>query len=94
MQTHQHWFLAGRAKLKWCPGRAVNREFKHDVYGRQQTPKIHSKFVFFSSNPELNHSKREKCLLLFTANANISTLLYRQLNIDVKSFIFAVCRLA
>ena len=30
------------------------REFKHDVYGRRQTPKIPSELVFLSSNPELN----------------------------------------
>jgi len=28
-----------------------NREFKHDVYGRRQTAKITSEFVFFSFNP-------------------------------------------
>ena len=70
------------------------REFKHDVYGRRQTAKITSEFVFFSSNPELNRIKIEKCLLQVTANANISTLLYRQLKTDGKSFIIAVCRLA
>ena len=35
----------------------------------------------------------EKCLLVFTVNTNIFTLLYRQLKTDGKSFIFAVCRL-
>ena len=31
--------------------RAVIREFKHDVYGRRQTAKMTSEFVFISSNP-------------------------------------------
>ena len=35
----------------------------------------------------------EKCLLVFTVNTNIFTLLYRQLKTDGKSFIFAVWRL-
>ena len=52
-------------------------EFKHDVYGRPQTAKIISDFVFFSCNPQINHTKIEKCLLLFTANTNILILLYR-----------------
>ena len=34
-----------------------------------------SEFVFFSSNPSLNHIKIEKCLLLFATNTNIFTLL-------------------
>ena len=50
-------------------------------------------FLFFSPNPYINHTKIEKCLLLFTANTNIFTLLYRQLKTDGKSFILAVCRL-
>ena len=29
----------------------ANREFKHDVYGRQQTAKMTFEFVFISSNP-------------------------------------------
>jgi len=29
----------------------VNREVKHDVYGRRQTAKITSDFLFFSCNP-------------------------------------------
>ena len=29
----------------------VNREVKHDVYGRRQTAKITSDFPFFSCNP-------------------------------------------
>ena len=28
-----------------------NREFKHDVYGRRQTAKVTSDFLFFSCNP-------------------------------------------
>ena len=35
-------------------GRALwadSREFKHNVYGRRQTAKMTSEFVFFSSNP-------------------------------------------
>ena len=52
-----------------------------------------SEFVFFSSNPSLNHLKIEKCLLLFATNANIFTLLFKELKTDGKSFIFAVCGL-
>ena len=52
-----------------------------------------SEFVFFSSNPSLNHIKIEKCLLLIATNTNIFTLLFNELNTDGKSFIFAVCRL-
>ena len=64
-----------------------------DVYGRRQTAKITSDFLLFSFNPQINHTKIEKCLLLSTANTNILILLYRELNTDGKSFIFAVCRL-
>ena len=35
-----------------------------------------------------NHTKIEKCLLLFTANTNILIPLYRELNTGGKSFIF------
>ena len=52
-----------------------------------------SEFVFFSSNPSLNHIKIEKCLLLIATNTNIFTLLFNELKTDGKSFIFAVCRL-
>ena len=69
------------------------REFKHDVYGRRQTAKITSDFLFFSCNLETNHTKMEKCLLLFTANTNVLIPLYRVLKADGKSFSFAVCRL-
>ena len=59
----------------------------------RQTAKMTSEFVFFSSNPLFNHLKIEKCLLLFATNTNIFTLLFKELKIDGKSFIFAVCRL-
>ena len=49
-----------------------------------------SEFVFFSSNPSLNHIKIEKCLLLFVTNTNIFTLLFKELKTDSKSFIFAI----
>ena len=52
-----------------------------------------SEFVLFSSNPSLNHIKIEKCLPLFATNTNIFTLLFKELETDGKSFIFAVCRL-
>ena len=52
-----------------------------------------SEFVFFSSNPSLNHIKIEKCLLIFATNTNIFTLLFKELKTDGKSFIFAVCGL-
>ena len=49
---------------------------------------------FSKKKPEKkNHTKIEKCLLLFTANTNILIVLYRELKTDGKSFIFAVCRL-
>ena len=51
------------------------------------------KFVFFSSNPLLNHIKIEKCLLLFATNTTIFTPLFKETKTDGKSFIFAVCRL-
>ena len=63
----------------------VNREFKHYVYGRRQTAKITSDFLFFSCYPYINHREIEKCPLLFTVNTNILILLYRWLK-------FAVCR--
>ena len=69
------------------------REVKHNVYGRRQTAKITSDFLFFSCNPSINHTKIEKCLLLFTANTDILILLHRDLKTDGKSFVFAVCRL-
>ena len=69
---------------------------KFDVtwsYVKRQTAKMTSEFVFFSSNPSLNHIKIEKCLLLFATNTNIFTLLFKELKTDGQSFIFAVCRL-
>ena len=72
------------------------REIKFDVtwpYVKRQTAKMTSEFVFFSSNPSLNHIKIEKCLLLFATNTNIFTLLFKELKTDGKSFIFAVCGL-
>ena len=72
------------------------REIKFDVtwsYVKRQTPQMTSEFVFFSSNPSLNHIKIEKCLLLIATNTNIFTLLINELKTDGKSFIFAVCRL-
>ena len=78
------------------------REIKFDVTwsyvkrqtanGKRQTAKMTSEFVFFSSNPSLNHIKIEKCLLLFATNTNIFTLLFKELKTDGKSFIFAVWR--
>ena len=80
-----------------CEVQALHiREIKFDVtwpYVKRQTAKMASEFVFFSSNPSLNHIKIEKCLLLITTNTNIFTLLFNELNTDGKSFIFAVCRL-
>ena len=72
------------------------REIKLDVtwsYVKRQTAKMTSEFVFFSSNPSLNHIKVEKYLLLFATNSNIFTLVFKELKTDGKSFIFAVCRL-
>ena len=70
-----------------------NREFKHDVYGRRQTAKPTSDFLFFSCNLETDYTKKENCPVLFTANTNVLIPLYRVLKADGKSFIFAVCRL-
>ena len=73
-----------------------NREIKFDVtrsYVKRQTAKMTSEFVFFSSNPSLNHIKIEKCLPLFATNTNIFTPLFKELKTDGQSFIFAVCRL-
>ena len=48
--------------------------------------------VLSSSNPLINHTIKEKLLLLFTPNTNIFTLHDKQLKADGKSFIFvAVC---
>ena len=72
------------------------REIKLDVtwsYVKRQTAKMTSEFLFFSSNPSLNHIKIEKCILLLATNTNIFTLLFKELKTNGKSFIFAVCRL-
>ena len=67
---------------------------RHDVYGSGQTAngKDYLDFLFFSRNLEINHTKMEKCLLLFTANTNVLIPLYRVLKTDGKSFMLAVCR--
>ena len=83
-----------RAKSEVASMRVI-REIKLDVtraYVKRQTAKMTSEFVFFSSNPSLNHIKLEKCPL-FATNTNIFTLLFKELKIDGKSFIFVVCRL-
>ena len=86
-------------KLHFCStarnlhGMGNKREIKLDVtwsYVKQQTAKMTSEFVFFSSNPSLNHQKIEKCLLLFATNTNIFTLLFKELKTDGESVIFAV----
>ena len=41
-----------------------NREVKHGVYGRRQTAKITSDFLFFSCNPQINHTKIEVSLII------------------------------
>ena len=74
----------------------INREIKFDVtwsYVKRQTAKMNSEFVFLSSKPSLYNIEIEKCLLLFPTNTNIFTLLFKELEADGKSFIFAVCRL-
>ena len=48
-------------------------------YVKQQTAKMTSEFVFFSSNPSLNHIKIEKCLLLFATNTTNFTLVFKEL---------------
>ena len=67
------------------------REFKHDVCDKGQTAKIY--LLFLSSNPQVNQTKIEKCLPLFTANTTISSLRYIQLKTDCKTFVFAISRL-
>ena len=60
--------------------------------GKRQA-KIISDFLFFSCDLEINHTKMEKCVLLFTAKTNVLIPLYRVLKTDGKRFLFAVCRL-
>ena len=67
------------------------REIKLDVtwsYVKRQTAKMTSDFVFFSSNPSLNHIKIEKCLLLFAINRNTFTLLFKELKTDGKKSLY------
>ena len=83
---------------RYLPSRVLAdfREIKLDVtwsYVKRQTAKMTSEFVFFPSNPSLNHIKIEKCLLLFATNTNIFTLLFKELKTDGKSFIFANVKL-
>ena len=69
-------------------------EIKLDVtwsYVKRQTAKMTFEFLFFSSNPSLNHIKIEKCLLLFATNTNIFTLLFQRANDSRQKFHF--CRL-
>ena len=40
-----------------------NREVKHDVYGRRQTAKITSDFLFFSCNPWSAYEVKNNCCL-------------------------------
>ena len=60
-------------------------------YVKRQTAKMTSEFLFFSSNPSLNHIKIETCLLLFATNTNIFTLLFQKANDRPQKFHF--CRL-
>ena len=83
-------------KLKISHGSPKSRTELFDVtwsYAKRQTARMTYEFVFFSSNPSLNHIKIEKCLLLIATNTNIFTLLFNELKTDGKSLIFAVCRL-
>ena len=84
-----HFFVL----FKWY---VLIREIKFDVtwsYVKRQTAKKTSEFVFFSSNPSLNHINTENCVLLFATKTNIFTPLFKELKTDGKSFIFANCRL-
>ena len=75
--------LASFNSVNWAPRPLeVNREITFDVtwpYVKRQTAKMTSEFVFFSSNPSLNHIKIEKCILLIATNTNIFTLLFNEL---------------
>ena len=69
------------------------REIKFDVtwsYVKRQTAKMTSEFVFFSSNPPLNHIKIEKCLLPIATNTNIHSTVQRAKDRRQK---FHFCRL-
>ena len=48
--------------------------------------KFTSDLAFFSCNLAINYKKIGNCLLLYTANINIFTLLDKQLTTDGKSF--------
>ena len=50
----------------------INREFKHDVYGRRQTAKITSDSFFFTCNP-LNYTTIEK-IVFFSPQIQIFSL--------------------
>ena len=69
--------------------RVSTEKKKHAFYGRREIVEDYLWFVFISCNPEINHTKIEKYLLLFTAIQIFS--LYWWLKRDGKSFIF--CRL-
>ena len=98
------WLCEGKLKVKTAhfrlpsasQKRACLSSLKFDVtwsYVKRQTAKMTSEFVFFSSNPSLNHINTENCFRLFATNTNIFTLLFKELKTDGKSFILAVCRL-
>ena len=57
--------------------------------GKRQMAKITPDFVFFSSNPQINHMTRGTSATSI-ANTPSFTLLYQQLRTGGKSFIFAV----
>ena len=82
-QVPRRWADEGFEKLKRVRRRFFSsREIKLDdtwSYVKRQTAKMTSEFVFFSSNPPLNHIKIEKCLLLFVTNTNIFTILFKEL---------------
>ena len=55
----------------------VIREIKLDVtwsYVKRQTAKMTSEFVFFSSNPSLNHIKIEKNVSYYSPQTQIFSL--------------------
>lgn len=61
---------------------------------KRKTAKITSIFVFCSSNEFLNTShKNWKNVCYSPQNTNIFTLLYKQLKMDGKSVIFAICKI-
>ena len=64
----------------------------NDLYGRQKMARISSDFVFLYCNPQTNHTEIKKCLLLFTANENIS--LYCTETAEDRRQKFHFCRLS